>query len=167
MDNIDAHMLPQDRLLYQKLYISRNDLSTAAFCCDRIIKMRWHHEPWSKRGTVYQQQTVFTTALIVSYGRVFTKSDGLPWLPRRLVRYNKDEKEFHARLLTLRDEVYAHSDAAHHMVRPVAMPGLKTAIVRSPTHRLTEAEAIMFRGMVSQLIESLNIRMDELHTSLA
>src|SRR5690348_1701384 len=81
----------KDRNLHDKLLVSSDDIAIAQFCAGVLLKNGWHAQPWERRGTVYQQQTAFTTALITAYARAFTKSKGWPAFPPALCVYDDRE----------------------------------------------------------------------------
>ena len=64
---MEVDLDPQEHTLYIRLYVSGLDLSAVAFSLALIIKKRWHHLPWERRGSIYQQQEAYTTTFIVSY----------------------------------------------------------------------------------------------------
>lgn len=71
---MEVHLNDRDARLYSKLFVSRMDIEFARYCASVLLKKGWHFQPWERRGTVYQQQAVFTTALVTAYGRAFTDS---------------------------------------------------------------------------------------------
>src|SRR5438445_12970197 len=99
------------KALYARLYFSAQDFWYAKSYALHLIKKGWHSAPYERRGTIYMQQSAFTTSLIVSYARPFTRSNGWPKFPERFVQYDAQETLLHQRLLDLRHQVYAHSDS--------------------------------------------------------
>lgn len=79
-----------------RLFVSRNDIGFARYCASVLLKKGWHSQWWERRGTVYQQQAVYTTALVTAYGRAFTKSRGWSKLPSELLAiYHENELALH------------------------------------------------------------------------
>lgn len=108
----------QDQGLYEKLDASLRDLSDCISYGAFIIKKEWKAKPWS-RGSTYLQQSAFMTAMVISYGRAVTRSDGWPSFPKAfLEHFDEQEAAMHARMKKLRDEIYAHSDAVSYPVQP-------------------------------------------------
>jgi len=71
---MEVQLNDHDAKLYGKLFVSRNDIGFAQYCASVLLKKGWHSQWWERRGTVYQQQAVYTSALVTAYGRAFTKS---------------------------------------------------------------------------------------------
>lgn len=46
----EADLSPRDRVLYEKLYASANDIGTARACAEYILKKGWH--TFCSRGAV-------------------------------------------------------------------------------------------------------------------
>ncbi len=140
-----------DRNLYSKLFVSSSDIAFARYCASVILKKGWHGRAWERRGTVYQQQAVFTTALVTAYARPFTQSKGWPELPQDLIAaYSGQEEALHNQLIRLRHTVYAHSDSASYSIRPWRSGDFSTDIVGAPVMRLTLEEATLFQAMSSK-----------------
>src|SRR5580704_19459236 len=92
--------------LYSKLYVSSSDIAFARYCASILLKKGWHSRPWERRGTIYQQQSTFITALVTAYARPFTHSEGWPKLPSDLITiYDDRETALHGQLIKLRHSV--------------------------------------------------------------
>src|SRR3954447_4554282 len=102
---MEVPLTPGDAKLYSKLYVSIKDVEFAQYCASVLLKKGWHSQPWERRGTIYQQQAAFTSALVTAYGRPFKKSKGWPKIPAELIPYNEQEKKLHEHLIILRDKV--------------------------------------------------------------
>jgi hypothetical protein len=152
----------EDHELYSRLYVSRGDIVYARQCADHILKKGWHYNPWDKRGSIYFQQSVYTTTLIVSYARPFTKSIGWPRFPERLLGYSQAERELHKSLLDLRNKVYAHSDGAGYSIRPFRSESFSTEIVGAPILKLSADEANQFLEMTERALSSIGECMQQL-----
>ncbi|WP_156174723.1 hypothetical protein [Hoeflea sp. IMCC20628] len=109
-----------------------------------LFKKGWHSHEWERRGSIYLQQSAFTTSLVVSYARPFTTARGLPGLPARLIKWSDEEKTLHDQILTLRNEVYAHSDGASYSFQPWQSEGLITVIEKWPQRRLSKDDTLAF-----------------------
>jgi hypothetical protein len=110
------------------------------------------------------QQVAFTTALIVAYGRAFTKSDGWPDIPRRLVPYDEKDRELHDRLMEMRHTVYAHSDSKVFNIRLITSErGWPRSIDKLPSLRLSAEETALFMTMTAKLSRALQNRCRELY----
>lgn len=108
----------EDLDLYGKLDAARRDLFDASSYGAFIMKKGWTAKPWG-RGSTYLQQSAFMTAMIVSYGRAFTRSDGWPRLPSQFLSfYDHDETALHNHIMTQRHQVYAHSDSVSYPIKP-------------------------------------------------
>lgn len=105
-----------DQKLYGRLLVSHDDIAFAQYCAGVLLKKGWHNQPWERRGTAYEQQAAYTTALVTAYGRPFTRSKGWPALPESLITYNHQEKKLHHQIMKLRHTVYAHSDSTSYSV---------------------------------------------------
>ena len=105
--------------LHIRLYVSRLDFEFALYCLGVLRKKGWHYRAWEKRGTIYQQQTAFTSALVTAYARPFTRSDGLPDFPAELKDFDGRENKLHDYMMELRHTYYAHSARKHYTVMPV------------------------------------------------
>jgi hypothetical protein len=131
-----------------------------------LKKKGWHHRPWDRRGSIYFQQSASTTALVVAYARVFKKSRGMTNFPERLLGYSAAEKQLHKQLITLRDEVYAHSDGSSYSIRPWRMGSSSTDIVTSPMLMLSAEETDTFLAMTGQVQVAIQRRLKELLSGL-
>jgi hypothetical protein len=122
----EANLSVHDKALHAKLRVSRRDISIARSCAAFLRKKGWHTHPFFRRGSIPIQQVSFTTTMIVAYARPFSPGRGNLNFPTRLLQCQPPEATLHDRLLALRHEAYAHSDAKRHNVRP-----LKGDLIRS------------------------------------
>ena len=154
--------------LFAVLHVSENDLGQAKFFAEYIAKRGWHFEPWERRWTVYMQQAAFTTALVTAYARPFTESRGWPKLPDRLLRaFSPEQRALHKRILTLRNEIYAHSDIGIRGIRAIRLGGYATAIEALPPMRLLPEEVNLLRTMISVTLDAIRMRKNEVAASEA
>ena len=137
--------------LYEKLYVSRADFDLAEQYARFLLKKGWHSAPYERRGSIYMQQTAFTTSLVVSYSRPFTKSFGWPKFPGYLMPYDDHMMQLHNKILRLRHQVYAHSDAGHYSICLWDHPGFQTEIVGAPFFQLDKSECEDLVKMISAI----------------
>ena len=152
----------QDAKLYSRLHVSSLDLDFARYCLGVLLKKGWHYQAWEKRGTIYQQQSAFTSALVMAYARPFKTSKGWPRLPSELVDFDSEESALHQHLMTLRDTVYAHSDSEQYTVEPWRTKEFSTDILTAPWPRITAEEAALLKRMISKLQVAIVRRMREI-----
>jgi hypothetical protein len=153
-----------DQKLYSRLFVSHDDIVFAQYCAGVLHKKGWHNEPWERRGTVYEQQAAYTTALVTAYGRPFTRSKGWPPLPKNLITSTYDEQEtrLHEQIMELRHTVYAHSDSVRYTIQPWRIGRTPTTTIRRPILRITATDTTLFLTMSSKLLSSINARMESL-----
>ena len=159
----------KNKELYSRLFVSRSDIHFARQCASHILKKGWHSNPWERRGTIYFQQSVYTTALIVSYARPFTKSAGWPSFPTRLLQYTEAERNLHKKLLKLRHKIYAHSDSENYSIRPQRsglFSSFTSHLLREPFLKISKDEAVQFLEMTAKGIASISDRMEQLRPSV-
>lgn len=146
--------------MYERLYSARMDLGQAMKFADFLLKKGWHFAPYERRGTIYCQQAAFVTAFIIAYGRAFTEARGRPSLRSLRNALTEPEKRFHDTLLSLRNQAYAHSDAAAVHLRTIPMDGGAPLVIEGlPFFRLRkfELEAALFviAKLLRQIIEQM------------
>lgn len=149
-------------VMYKRLYVSEQDLSLASAFARYLLKKGWTFEPWERRWTVYVQQAAYTTAFVTTYARPFTRSVGWPQLPKRLVRLTDLERKLHTQLLSLRHQVYAHSDSARHEISPFGLDGFPSAIQRSPALKLSKVQLERALAMIDKLKAAIDERLRQL-----
>jgi hypothetical protein len=130
----------EEKRAYTMLHVSRGDFGSAAAYASFLIKKKWHHSPWERRGTIYLQQSAFTTAMVVSYGRPFGHSP--KWERKLLALLNLTEHQLkaHRYLIELRNEVYAHSDTRRFSIRPWRAEDFETDIVGQPFLKISASD---------------------------
>jgi hypothetical protein len=117
-----------------------------------------------RRGSIPIQQVAFTTSMIVSYARPFSSGrGGALTFPRRLLKYDAKEMNFHVRLLKLRNEQYAHTDPSTVSVRP--LKGMITSIQSIRDLRFSKAELLMFVEMTGGLVGRISERLEQIRLS--
>jgi hypothetical protein len=157
----EAKLSIHDKALYAKLSISRGDISTARSCAAFLKKKGWYTHPFLRRGSIWIQQISFTTTMIVAYTRPFSAGRGNFHFPTRLLQYWPPELTLHDRLLALRNEVYAHSDANRHNVR-VLKGDLFLSIRNITDVSFNHAEINIFLGMTAGLVTRIDERMERI-----
>jgi hypothetical protein len=148
--------------LYSRLYVSGLDLASAEYCLGVLMKKGWHYLPWDKRGSIYEQQSAFTSALVVAYARPFNTSYGWPKFPVELIPFDEDEQVLHELIISLRNSVFAHSDSKSYSVRPWRAKGFATDIIGRPALRITAEQGRSLSIMIQKLQKSIQTRLMEL-----
>jgi hypothetical protein len=151
---------------FERLLASKYDFQQAAFCANYLLKKGWHCMPWERRGSIYEQQTAFVTNLVVAYARPFTKSEGWPEFPMKLVTYDLQQLNLHKRLLELRHGIFAHSDSRNFQFTPFETQGFKTQIESVPFAVLSADDTERVRNMIGQLLKTTKERLDALRDEL-
>lgn len=108
------------------------------------------------------QQAAFTTALIAAYCRPFVETRNGAVLSMRLAPYSENERELHEKLRSLRNTIYAHSDIDLRQVRPASINGRATAIVRSPSLKLTREETVRILSMIAKASKAIDEKLQDL-----
>lgn len=153
---------------YQLLHIALLDLSQAAFFTDHLLTENWCAEPWEVSWQQYLHQAAYVTAMVVAYSRPFTDSRGWPKFPGRLLRsLNETQRNMHARLMSLRNEVYAHSDIAARKIRPITIDGTPTATEALPPMRFDASELRQVRETIRAISLAIVEKQRELANVLA
>ncbi len=129
---MELRLNENDQKLHDRLVVSSDDIVLARYCAGVLLKKGWHIEPWERRGTVYEQQAAFTSALVIAYGRPFTRSNGWPALPSDLIPYDDREGALHRQIMKLRHQVYAHSDRTRYLVQLLRIGALSGTVLRRP-----------------------------------
>ena len=156
------------RKLYERLHVSFLDLGLARQYAAHLIKNWWHSAPYERRGSIYMQQSAFTTSLVVSYARPFKGSRGWPPFPKEFWQYDQAQCALHAHLIGLRDQVYAHSDSSRYTVKPWRINAdLLTDIEGVPFLRLSKAECELVVSMINCIQRLLGPRLKVLRSELA
>lgn len=159
---MDIKLDEQDTALYSRLHVSELDLGFAGYCLRVLLKNGWHHKPWERRGTIYLQQSAFTSALVTAYARPFTTSKGWPPFPLELMNFDVEETALHKRMLELRHSIYAHSDSRHYKVVPVRAEGFSSDILSAPWLLITAQEGALLQKMIMKLQAAIELKTKEL-----
>lgn len=141
-----------------RLNIFLSDFREAHRLAQYILTRKWPKviNPQSKSGLVY---LAFNTSLIISYARPFHKSKDGVGLPRARLNpdlggLNDGERAFHQRILDLRDQAYAHSDASEHEIEGWDYSGSSVQLYKS-IDLLTKDETRRLTAMIGKWIGHL------------
>lgn len=156
---MEIELKNREEELYSRLYVSSCDLAFAEYCLGVLLKKGWHHKPWERRGNIYNQQSAFTSALVIAYARPFTKSKGWPHFPSELKDFDPKQKALHEHMIEMRHTIYAHSDSKHYTVKPWRNKKFSTDIVGAPWPRITAGEAALLKKMINNLQVAIHRRM--------
>lgn len=148
--------------LYSRLYVSGLDLASADYCLSVLMKKGWHYLPWEKRGSIYEQQSAFTSAFVVAYARPFNTSYGWPKFPVELIPFEKYEQDLHDFIILLRNSAIAHSDSKSYSVRPWRAEGVATDVIGQPALRITADQGLALRVMIQKVQKSIQSRLKEI-----
>jgi hypothetical protein len=157
-----ANLSVRDKALYAKLHVSQRDISIARSCAAFLRKKGWHTHAFFRRGTIPIQQVSFTTTMIVAYARPFSPGRGGFNFATRLLQYQPPEVILHDRLLALRHEAYAHSDAKRHNVIPLKGDRIRSIASGIIDVWFTPTEIDIFLGMTAGLMTRIDKRMEQL-----
>jgi hypothetical protein len=152
----------REELLYERLFVSVEDLRLAKYFANHLLKKGWHFFPWERRWTIYMQQAAYTTAFVIAFSRPFTNSKGWPRVPKRLTPFDEFERMLHDHLLSIRNEVYAHSDKSRHNIRPVRSGKFPAVIVGSPFLKLSAEELNAAIQMIEKTVELIECELERL-----
>ena len=100
-------------------YIYLNDFKQARKFASFILKQGLHEKTTEQEKLIH---LAFNTSLIISYARPFRGNNNFEGQPRSSLRQHacevldEAEVEIHDRILALRDNAYAHSDARSHLL---------------------------------------------------
>lgn len=154
--------------LYERLFVAAEDLGLARQYAQHLLKKGWHSAPWERRGSIYMQQSAFVTALVVSYARAFTKSHGWPKFPEIFLSEDQAAIALHEQLISLRHEVYAHSDSKHHKVQPWRIDSeVLTDIRGAPFRCFTKGECELITELVDGILGRLSPQLAIMRAQIA
>ena len=141
---------PQKRL-YTRLYVSMCDLEHASSCASHLLKKGWHNAPWERRGSIYFQQSAFTSAMVNAYGRPFTSfKDKWEEHLLQLLQYSEAQLVLHKTLIDLRNQVCAHSDTRLVSIMPWRAEDFETDIITQTFLRVSKPDCQQVVEVVSR-----------------
>lgn len=161
------YMNKEDARVYGKLSAAEYDLSQASRYGRFILAKGWNVMPWSvdEMGETYLQQVAFITAMMISYGRAFTNSDGYGRFPIDILNvFDADERAQHEVFITLRNEVYAHTDSATYQVVPITNEGGVSDIMRVKHQHVDHDSIRMLIDMCKNMNETLAKKRKEIRS---
>lgn len=148
--------------MYERLYVFAEDFGLALQFAQYLLKKGWHSAPYERRGRIYLQQAAFTTSVVVSYSRPFTRGKGWPQFPSELWPYGPEKMQVHKLVLILRRQVYAHSDSSRHSIRPFQVGEHRIEVVGTPFLRLCASECAAIVGMINSIQGLLGPKLNRL-----
>jgi hypothetical protein len=167
---LDDDFFKSAKWLLPRWYIDLGDFQQAQAFAQHILRRKWRHD--KKEGPVTSlEHQAFNTSLIVAYARPFHKNKNFKGATAPSLRndaakvLNGPEGELHNRILTLRDNVYAHSAAAAHRV-----PNWNYALPCTPilpVENLREADVRLLKSMIKKWIVHLKIERSKFRSRLA
>jgi hypothetical protein len=114
------------------------------------------------------RQSAFTTALILSYGRPFTHSNGWPKLPAYVLKMSDAQLALHFKLIKLRNQGDAHSDSAGFTTRPVHnFEGTHFDIIGVPFRKLDREDCQQVVTITTKLITNIKRKLVKLRPSVS
>lgn len=143
--------------LHKRLYITLRDLEYSKRFGEYLLRKELHYEEWEKRGDMLTIQSGLTSSMIIFYARPFTKSIGLPNLPKSLIKFDNTEIKFHKKIIKMRHQIYAHSDSRNFKVEPASLGHYgTTSVFGGPFFRLSKNEVVSLSKMIEKLYEEVN-----------
>lgn len=146
---------------YKKLHISLIDLTFVQHHANHLLTNELFRGHEKGNEELYNQQTAFVSALIVAYGRIFTRSEELPKFPMALIQYTIEEQQLHDQWMKLRHKLFAHSDSESFHV----LVGRSMLIKTIPMYHLKRDEVELALTMVEKLRTSIVKRINEIDAS--
>jgi hypothetical protein len=165
---MDGELREREDKEYTRLFFAQQDIIFTQKCAKQLLRKGWHHDRGYQRGSVYFQQSVYTTALVTTYARPFTSGYGLPSITEALkVAYSEADRELHDHFMALRNKMYAHTDAELHdlkLAMDVHSHGDKVYVTGQPEKvplglMLTADELTRFLAMTDKIMPGLIFRM--------
>jgi len=100
-----------------RLAVANKDVGAAEDICNAYIGIILG-KPEGMEPMPYHVNEAFFLAIVTSYARPFQNNDSNLKLPKKWERFStKQMQDTHNQMLQLRDEIYAHSDAAIHPMK--------------------------------------------------
>lgn len=162
----DTSIIDNEKIyaLHKRLFISIEDLRLASYFAHFLMTKRLHYHQWEKRGRVYERQAAFTISLVISYCRPFTNSRGLPIIPNRLMPFTSLQHKLHSKILSLRHQLYAHSDGNKYKVTPVGDTLFRASIFSSNPFMLCKSDLKHLSSMINKMLKQFRLEQQELES---
>lgn len=151
-----------------RLYIYLNDFRDARNFATYILEKGLHDKKTELKQLVH---LAFNTSLMISYSRPFTRNSNLKGEGKSsLGGYEHEvlkegvEVELHRRILALRDQAYAHSDASSHLFE--GLDYTKYLAFMRPVEILDKSETGTLKVMIKRWISHLEGEKSRLKESL-
>lgn len=163
----------QNDMLFTRLGFAHADIVFSRKCATYLLKKKWRHGQSHRKESVYFQQSVYTTAFVVSYARPFTNCYGFPKsCSSSFIKYcvleegDSAGRVLHDYFIQLRDKIYAHTDSTHHALRltshvyddDVTIGDIETI----PDLCVTADKLTSFNEMTENMIHNLSERLKQL-----
>jgi hypothetical protein len=130
--------------------VALNDFSHADAFAALLIKRKWFGRFYAGVSAREVQQLALCTAFVVTYARPFSDNDR--WKFRiKGCGLDAAQRALHSRLVDLRNEVFAHSDAKHHDYRVHESGSLTFGIITTPAMHLDEDTLTQARSLLQHL----------------
>jgi hypothetical protein len=152
---------------YTRLYVSRADFGYASSCARFLLKKGWHSRPWERRGSIYFQQSAFTTAAVTAYGRPFSYKREWGRDLLNLLDYDEKQLALHKTLVEMRNEIYAHSDVRRYDISPWRAEDFETDIVKGPFLLLPRSDCEQLVTIGTKAIAKLSKQMKKMTDSFS
>lgn len=136
-------------LLYKRIAIAIQDLNYANHFILILQKNDLFSHQWERKWTVYHRQVAFTISMVVSYCRPFTKSKGLPNIPKKLIPFNRLQWKLHHKIIDNRNQLFAHSDGHRYEIKA----STTFDIWKLPSFRVNKTDAARLRTMINKLLK--------------
>jgi hypothetical protein len=150
---------------FAALQAAQTDMRQASFYAQHLQKKGWHHEPAKCRNSIYVQQSAYVTALMISYARPFTRNFGWPSLTKVLAPIPDELKVMHKSLITLRNQVYAHTDSSLHSVKAISIKSTKTAILGFPDMKLSAEQVGLTIKLINLMSGKISSEIQKTHAA--
>jgi hypothetical protein len=167
---LDDAFFAAAKWLLPRLYIDANDFREALQFAGFILRQRLHEKKKTELARAKQQviHRAFNTSLIVAYARPFKSSNDLKGKRESPIKDYKDvlrgetETELHLKVLSMRDQLCAHSDARSHLFE--GMDYTKVVFMKW-IEPLNKAETRILKNMIKKWIEYVEVKKSNLKES--
>lgn len=117
-------MYDDNYLEHKKIFISLFDLRLAKRSAQHILKRNLFRALWDEVKKIFTEQQAFYISMVTSYCRPFTRTDEPGYPKGKLAtlqkhNYTSEEKKLHEKFMDARDKIFAHSDGARQIIKPL------------------------------------------------